>query len=227
MCFSAGASFAVGAALIPLGVLCVSAAVRKDRGYLPLSLVPLLFGVQQLCEGLVWRGLTTQNPNQTTSASLLFLFFALVLWPCWIPLSAVSLEARSRYKVALCVVAALALVGGLSVYVPLALHPAAWVRMTIAGHSIRYQVDAPWAFNVASQGVWQALYVLVVSAPLIVTGNRRFTVFSGLLVVSAAVSQVFFWFAFTSVWCFFAALLSTYLCYMFQALPERPCAAVR
>lgn len=53
MCHSAGASFGVGAVLIPAGLYCLSAAARKDRAYVPLAVTPLVFGVQQCIEGCV------------------------------------------------------------------------------------------------------------------------------------------------------------------------------
>jgi hypothetical protein len=40
------------------------------------------------------------------------------------------------------------------------------------------------------------------------------------IVLSASVSHVFFWYASASVWCFFAALLSIYLCFSFHGIPE-------
>ena len=48
MCFSATTSFAAGTALTAVGVI----SVRKSAGKaeLPLALVPLLFGVQQISE---------------------------------------------------------------------------------------------------------------------------------------------------------------------------------
>lgn len=57
MCFSAGASFAAGTALSIVGVL----TVRNSRGAreLPLALIPLLFGVQQLTEGVLCLSLNT------------------------------------------------------------------------------------------------------------------------------------------------------------------------
>ena len=46
-----------------------------------------------------------------------------------------------------------------------------------------------------------------------------FIFISGGIVLSAAVSHLFFWYAWVSVWCFFAAMLSVYLCYSFYGMP--------
>ena len=49
MCFSATASFTAGGALTTVGALTVHKSQGKIE--LPLALVPLLFGTQQLTEG--------------------------------------------------------------------------------------------------------------------------------------------------------------------------------
>ena len=52
MCFSASASFVAGVSLTAIGV----ATVRKAEGPAerPFAMIPLLFGIQQLTEGVIW-----------------------------------------------------------------------------------------------------------------------------------------------------------------------------
>src|SRR5947199_10183889 len=92
MCFSAGVSFGVATALLPAGAYCVEAAWRKGRAYLPLAAVPVLFGLQQLCEAQVWVGFGRGSPELVRGASLVFLFFALAVWPVWVPLAVAATE---------------------------------------------------------------------------------------------------------------------------------------
>ncbi|MCP9787953.1 hypothetical protein KBY99_03030 [Cyanobium sp. Maggiore-St4-Cus] len=87
MCFSAAASFSSAALLVPLGIAAVARSWRDHRReLLPLALMPVGFGLQQGLEGVVWLGL-----NHGPAAPLLkggalaYLFFALALWPIWIP----------------------------------------------------------------------------------------------------------------------------------------------
>ena len=94
MCFSAPASFAVGAALVPAGVYCVRSAFKKSIRHLPLALTPLVFAAQQFAEGAVWVGVGREDPALVRSASLVYLFFALSFWPAWIPLSLLFPEDR-------------------------------------------------------------------------------------------------------------------------------------
>jgi hypothetical protein len=57
--------------------------------------------------------------------------------------------------------------------------------------------------------------------PLLLLKNSLLIWFNTGLVVSAVISHVYFIYAFASIWCFFAALLSLYLGYLFHNLPLR------
>ena len=52
MCFSASVSFVAGTSLLAAGAVTVRKARHKDE--LPFAAIPLLFGVQQLVEGVIW-----------------------------------------------------------------------------------------------------------------------------------------------------------------------------
>jgi hypothetical protein len=220
MCFSAEASFGASAVLIAVGIYCTTVAARKDPAYLPLAAAPVVFGVQQFLEGLVWKGLQQQNERLMAMASLGFLFFALVFWPAWAPFCAAVIEPGRLLKGWLALVSLLALIGGLVMYIPLVIHASMCLETGISRHSIQYRFQTQRVFSGIPQGVWQLLYVLAIAAPLGVTANRRFSAFSLLSVAAAIISHVFYWYAYTSVWCFFAAILLLYLCYLFQGLPE-------
>ena len=56
MCFSATASFTTALVLIPVGVYCVNKATSLQKSYWLFALMPLMFGVQQFFEGVVWLG---------------------------------------------------------------------------------------------------------------------------------------------------------------------------
>ena len=223
MCFSAEASVGVAVALLPVGAYCLATAWRKDRTYLPLALIPMLFGLQQLCEARVWVALDRGDPDLARVPSLAFLFFALSLWPAWIPLAAAAIEppGRRRRRLALFAFAACGLAVGLVYYVPAAadgdgLNPA------VVGHSIRYDFSAVPVTQSALWWVWPALYLAVVSVPPLVSRNRRLWPLGVAIVLLAAATYALFESAFASVWCVFAAILSLYLAYVLHRLPDRP-----
>src|SRR6187200_2709119 len=111
MCFSAEASLAAAAVLVPAGGYATAVAWRRDRRYLPVAVTPLLFGAQQVCEAGVWLWLERGGPVRP--AALAFLFFAFAVWPFWIPLSAAAIEPRGPKRRALLAAAGVGLTVGL------------------------------------------------------------------------------------------------------------------
>jgi hypothetical protein len=219
MCYSAGASFGVSAILLPAGAYCVWSAVRKNKALLGLAIIPCVFSAQQFCEGMVWRGIDQNNLDGARVAAFFFLYFALSFWPFWIPFCAFLTESRVRKKRLLACFAVLGLVGGLALFLPLLVSPET-LTLQVRGHSIFYDITQSAAFRVMPALCWLALYVGIVGTPLLIAPSRGFTFLGIALVVAALVSQVFYWYAVISVWCFFAALLSLYLCFSFRRLPR-------
>jgi hypothetical protein len=222
MCFSAEASFTASAALLPAGIYCVHAALKKGAGLVPLALIPFAFGAQQLSEGFVWIGLGSQDPILTRKAALFFLFFAIPFWPFWIPFSLALVERQKRPKWAL---AGLALLSFVWVWVsyPLLVEPERWLTTRQVHHSIRYDIETLPAFSVAPLAAWQALYFAEICLPFLVGRRGRsewyHLVGGGAVALFFLIAYFAFSYAFTSVWCFFAAILSLYLCFVFYRLP--------
>ena len=61
MCFSATASFSAGTVLTMLGVATLRATRRKAE--IPFAASPLLFGLQQIVEGLLWLSFRFDAPQ--------------------------------------------------------------------------------------------------------------------------------------------------------------------
>lgn len=221
MCFSAEASLGVAVVLLPVGGYCAAAAAHKDRAYLPLAAVPLLFGVQQLCEAGVWLGLGRGDPDLTRRASGWFLFFAVAFWPVWVPLAAAAVEPGGTRRRVFLALAGLGLVLGCVYYPPLAAD-SGWADARVVGHSVRYDFSAVPAVREAPGWVWPALYLVTVCGPLVGSGERRLRPLGVAVVASAAVAYLAFREAFASVWCFLGAVLSAYIGYALHRLPDRP-----
>jgi hypothetical protein len=225
MCFSAEASFGASAVLVPVGIYCVSRAAGRDWRFLPLGLMPVAFGVQQAAEGCVWLGLRQDQQVPGTPAAALFLFFALVFWPFWVPFSLLLPESRRPAKVFLGGVAILSLVW-LWLYSPLAVDPGRWLSVQVVHHSIHYETSSLPAFRLAPRAAWRVAYLAFICVPLIIarpgSAGNGLRLGAGILVAALfAVSYLVYWYAFTSVWCFFAALLSLLLGLAFTQLPRR------
>ena len=222
MCFSATASAVTGLALLPVGAYCIRTALEKDSRYLGLAALPIVFALQQLFEAIVWQGIGCGNPLLIESGSLGFLFFALAFWPFWVPWSTRPLESRPQRKQLLTALAALGCGFTFLLYLPLAMNSHAWLQTSVAGHSIHYEFTIFPLFQVVPGWIWQLCYFAAVTIPLLTVAEGKLRTFGGLVAISAAISQVVFWYAFVSIWCFFAALLSAYLCFVIRQLPLLP-----
>src|SRR5690348_2717466 len=97
MCFSATASFTAGAALVTIGTIAQLKTTTPQQRL--VAAIPFLFGVQQLCEGILW--LTFANDNLKfleIPAMYGFLFFAQVVWPAYVPFSMWAIETHPGRK---------------------------------------------------------------------------------------------------------------------------------
>lgn len=195
MCFSATASFATSALLGTTGVVALS-SVKDKRDYM-IATVPVIFAVQQFIEGLVWvnlgQGLVTE------SLAYGFLFFAFLLWPVYIPLAVWAHERDPNRK---CQLRFLVIFGSIGAFYLLVVLFTQTLGVNLAGRSIDYSINAP--FEVP--GV--ILYISVTIGALLMSSSRFIRWFGALTLLSAASAWFFYEQAFTSVWCFFAALLS-------------------
>jgi hypothetical protein len=149
--------------------------------------------------------------------SLVFLFFALAAWPVWSPLAAIEPPGRKRG-----VLLALAGAGALfasAYYLPVLADGGRTLNPTVVGHSIRYDLSGVPAAGSSGGWGWTALYLIAACGPPLASQDRRLWPL-GAAVVLAADTYALFAYAFTSVWCFFAAVLSLYVAFVLYRLPE-------
>ena len=203
MCFSAQASFLAGIGLSGFGIYILRAV--KNKKEIPLKAIPLMFGIQQLFEGVVW--VTQSIPeyifyNQISRYG--FLFFALIVWPVWIPYSLYQITTEEKKK--RCLAAFLGIGATVSSGLGWILWDKGAVALISCNH-IEYILQVPKDLMGVSL-VWYALATIV---PFFVLKKKLFQQFGLLLAGSILISLLFFLNWFTSVWCFFSALLSIYI----------------
>jgi hypothetical protein len=106
---------------------------------------------------------------------------------------------------------------------PLLVDPERWLTTRQVHHSIQYNIDALPAFDIVPQAAWQALYFAEICLPFLVGRRGRsewYHLVGGVTVaLFFLIAHFLFAYAFTSVWCFFASILSLYLCFVFYRLP--------
>src|SRR3989339_1747664 len=99
MCFSATASFIAGVSLSTLGVVTVKQAERKAE--IPFAMIPLLFGVQQIIEGMLWLSFRFDAPSLNVTMTYAFTLFSHVLWPMYVPFAIGLVETVARREKAI------------------------------------------------------------------------------------------------------------------------------
>jgi hypothetical protein len=163
--------------------------------------IPLIFAAQQASEGIVW--LTMNGGALHRLAVVAFLGVALIVWPMWLPYALRLIErnpARRRALTGLFWFGAL--VSACAAVLLVRWQPVA----AIAGHSIRY--DFVTSDDPAVELFCLLAYVTPTVVPFFVsTGNLTRTI-GAMLIVSLVTAVVVERDALTSVWCFFAAILS-------------------
>lgn len=214
MCFSAPVSFGAAALLVPLGLRALWLAWQTDRRFLGLAAFPLLFGLQQMSEGLLWLNLGGFHAEYTRNAALGFLFFVYLAWPIMTPLATRALEDHPVRRNILLYTALFAGLMGALVYLPL-LPGDARLHISIVQHSIFYEhrplFDLQWGDWLSRGG-----FALVIILPLLTSSAANVRIFGGLVASSLIISTLFFDYAFISVWCFFAAILSLFILRMIR-----------
>lgn len=200
MCFSATASFTAGVVLTGIGV----AAIKKTRhkSQLLFASIPLLFGVQQLSEGILW--LTLLNPeyvNVQKTFTYIYVLFAQTVWPIWVPIAILLLEKEATRKNIQRLFVICGLVAGF--YLGYCLFSFN-VEAKIIGRHIDYIQDYPE--NTAIFSI--VLYGLATIVPPFFSHIKRMWLLGVTILISYIITYIFFNQYVLSVWCFFSSIIS-------------------
>ena len=200
MCFSAEASFAGSAVISAIGVATLTRT--RKRVEIPFAAIPILFGIQQCAEGVLWITLGSGDYESLESAATyIFLVTALIIWPTMIPLSIRFMEKeKSRKKVLTCL-AVLGSALSLSYAICLLAYD---VTPQIQNFHIRYVDEFPRIYV----KIAFVCYLITTIVPIFISSVKRMWLFGILIAVSCMVTGIFFAQYLTSVWCFFAAIIS-------------------
>lgn len=200
MCFSANASFGAGVVLTVIGF----ATIKKTQytSQLLFASIPLIFGVQQIAEGVLW--LTLPNPDYVNTKKIftyIYLFFAQVLWPLWVPLAILLLEKNATRKRFQKILVGAGIIVGISTACCLMVFH---VEAKIIGHHITYLQGYP----VSLRKYGMLLYALATIAPPFFSQLKRMWMFGITILISYIVTTIFYEHYILSVWCFFSAIIS-------------------
>jgi hypothetical protein len=94
-------------------------------------------------------------------------------------------------------------------FVPLLTHPE-WMTATIVVHSIHYSLTFV-TDGYVSQRLISVLYGCVILLPLVLSSDRYHNILGAMVLVSGLLTWALYDWAFVSVWCYFAAIISLYI----------------
>ncbi|MBK0401755.1 hypothetical protein I5M27_02085 [Adhaeribacter sp. BT258] len=200
MCFSAEASFGASAVLGAIGVISLrKCSNRKHRLF---AAIPIFFAFQQLSEGFVWLSFSSPGWEIYRSTfAYIFLVFALLVWPVWMPVSVWLLEPRENVKKLLAGFSVLGVLFAVLAGFFLFSHT---VFPAIKDHHIHYALGfTGHLFKGAS-----LLYFIPTVIPTLFSSRRSVNFFGFYLALSFLISEHYFGQAVVSVWCFLAAGMS-------------------
>ena len=203
MCWSADADLAAGSVIMAVGVGCV-AGVRRPRD-IPLAALPLVLGLHQIIESVVWRGQDgTVSASAADTARTLWAIIAFPLLPLLVPIavllasSPATREARRRLQ-------ALTVIGiatSAVLAVTLAQNP---VTARVLGHTMGYNINVPASPLVI------AGYLAATLGALLLAPDPTLRLLGAVTTVGAATCYLIWELAFASTWCAAAAVASVIL----------------
>jgi len=197
MCFSATASFIAGVSLTAIGIATIKKAKKKSE--IPFATIPILFGIQQLIEGVIWLTFKHEAPLLKQIMTYLYSGFSHGLWPIYIPLSVGILETvrlRKKILLAFTVVAAC-----LSFYLLYFIVTRPVLAQVIGKHIVYVSPH----FHVIPIMV---LYISTTCISCFFSSHAFLKLFGGLALLAFIAAYIVDLTALFSVWCFFAAILS-------------------
>jgi hypothetical protein len=213
VCFSAAANFVGSGVLGAIGVVTLTKV--KHRRELLFASLPTLFAVHQFIEGFVWLGLDgVLSPIVTHDMGAAFVLYAQGLLPFLLPLSVLLFEARAKDRRRMI---PFAILGGLTTLYMLWGLTAYPLQVFVRGNSIVY-------INPATNNTTLAIfYVIATCGSLFFSKVRAMVLFGAAnLVILLAVMAVKRY-AFTSLWCAYAAIASIIiLVYFWKSSASRP-----
>jgi hypothetical protein len=213
MCVSAAVNFTGSGILATVGAVTLTKV--KHRRELLFASLPILFAIHQFIEGFVWLGLDgLLSPKVTHNMGAAFMLYAQGLLPFLLPLSVLLFEsdAKSRRRMQPFLV-----IGSLTTLYILWALTAYPTQIFVKGNSIVY-------INPATNNTLVAVvYVIATCGSLLFSKVKDMVIFGiANLVILLAVMAVKRY-AFTSLWCAYAAVASVIiLAYFWKSSGIRP-----
>jgi hypothetical protein len=213
MCFSASANFVGSGVLGAVGVVTLTKV--KHRRELLFAALPTLFAIHQFIEGFVWLGLDgILSPTVTHNMGAAYMLYAQGLLPFLSPLGVLLFEPDGRSRRRMLPFLIIGIATGLYILWALVAYP---TQIYVKENSIVY-------INQATNYTIVAIFYLIATCGSLFFSKVKAMVIFGtanlaILLAVIAVKR----YAFTSVWCAYAAIASVIvLVYFWRTSGQRP-----
>jgi len=213
MCFSATANFVGSGVLGAVGVVTLTKV--KHRRELLFAALPTLFAVHQFIEGFVWLGLDgILSPGVAHDMGAAFMLYAQGLLPFLLPLSVLLFEPNAKSRSRMLPFLVLGGATTLNILWALTAFP---LQLYVRGNSIVYMNQATNNTAVA------LLYVIATCGSLFFSKIKMMVIFGAANLAILLVVMEVKRYAFTSLWCAYAAVASLIILANFwRSHGERP-----
>jgi hypothetical protein len=213
MCFSAAANFVGSGVLGAIGVVTFTKV--KHRRELLFAALPTFFAIHQFIEGFVWLGLDGMlSPAVTHDMGAAFMLYAQGLLPFLLPLSVLLFEADRPSRKRMIPFLVLGTLTTLYILWALTAFP---TQVYVKGNSIVY-------INQATNNLAVAIFYVIATCGSLFFSKVRAMILFGVanLIILLVVMEVKRY-AFTSLWCAYAAIASVIiLAYFWRSSEHRP-----
>jgi hypothetical protein len=213
MCFSATVNFVGSTALAGIGVATLTRV--KHRRELLFAALPTLFALHQFIEGFVWLGLDgILSPKVTHNMGAAFMLYAQGLLPFLLPLSVLLFEPNAKSRRRMIPFLVIGTATTLYILWALTAYP---TDIYIRNKSIVYMNPATNNTAVA------IVYIIATCGTLFFSHIRMMVLFGAANLAILLVVMAFKRYAFTSLWCAYAAAASIIiLAYFWHSHKFRP-----
>jgi hypothetical protein len=200
MCYSAPASFTAVIALSIIGYKTISRVKKREEFF--VNSIPLLFAIQQASEGILWLSIGSERYSfLTTPATYIFLSFAFLCWPWWIPYSLLLLEEDENKEVMLGWALGIGIAIALLIAIYLILYGA---HPYCIDNSIAYDIQLPKELALAGT----VGYLLATVGAFFLSTIPYMWIMGIATGIAYLISYFFYYQCHVSIWCFYAAALS-------------------
>jgi hypothetical protein len=197
VCFSASASFIAGTSLSAIGVAALNKT--ETRTEQPFAAIPLLFGIQQISEGVIWLTFRHDAPLLKEAMTYVYSGFSHVLWPIYVPFAMGVLEAVRWRKRTFAAFETAGIAVGLYLLYAIVARP---LIAEVAGGHIVYASPHFYLFPV------MVFYLAATCVSCFFSSHGFVKLFGVLALLSFIAAYLVHVTALVSIWCFFAAILS-------------------